>query len=147
MRDIDVSWTDKGLELLFDGRPSPRCERHLRNVRCIARWLRRASRVFVIGPAQAFGLALVFAMWTAACAWVPTSPTTCSACIWWSMPTQPGILIRAAARMTACQSSRPCLVPGMPTSAHAIEAGHGLMPEALRESELCSILGFRFGDS
>jgi len=62
MRDIEVNWTDKGLEVLFDGWPSPRCERYLRNVRCIARWLRRAGWVFVIGPAQAFGLALVFAM-------------------------------------------------------------------------------------
>ena len=62
MRDIEVNWTDKGLEVLFDGWPSPRCERYLRSVRCIGRWLRRAGWVFVIGPAQAFGLALVFAM-------------------------------------------------------------------------------------
>lgn len=62
MRDIEVNWTDKGLEVLFDGWPSPRCERYLRNVWCIARWVRRAGWVFVIGPAQAFGLALVFAM-------------------------------------------------------------------------------------
>jgi hypothetical protein len=62
MRNIEVNWTDNGLEVLFDGWPSPRCERYLRNVRCIGRWLRRAGWVFVIGPAQAFGLALVFAM-------------------------------------------------------------------------------------
>jgi hypothetical protein len=62
MRDIEVNWTDKGLEVLFDGWPSPRCERYLRNVRCIARWLRRAGWVFVIGPAQAFGVAFVFGM-------------------------------------------------------------------------------------
>lgn len=62
MRDIEVNWTDKGLELLVDGWPSPRCERYLSNVRFIGRWLRRAGRVFVIGPIQAFGLALVFAM-------------------------------------------------------------------------------------
>jgi hypothetical protein len=62
MRDIEVNWTDKGLEVLFDGWPSPRCERYIRNARCVVRWLRRAGRVFVIGPAQAFSLALVFAM-------------------------------------------------------------------------------------
>jgi hypothetical protein len=62
MRDIEVNWTEKGLELLFDGWPSPRCERYLRNVRYIGCWLRRAGWVFVIGPAQAFGLALVFSM-------------------------------------------------------------------------------------
>lgn len=32
-------------------------------------------------------------------------------------------------------------------SPQVIEPGHGLMPEALRESELCSIVEFRFGDS
>ena len=62
MRDIEVNWTDTGLEVLFDGWPSPRCERYIRDVRCIVRWLRRASRVFIIGPAQAFDLALLFAM-------------------------------------------------------------------------------------
>jgi hypothetical protein len=62
MRDIEVNWTDNGLEVLFDGWPSPRCERYIRNVRCIVSWLRRATRVFIIGPAQAFGLALLFAM-------------------------------------------------------------------------------------
>jgi hypothetical protein len=62
MRDIEVKWTEKGLEVLFDGWPSPRCERYLRNARCIGGWLRRAGRVFVIGPAQAFGLALMFSM-------------------------------------------------------------------------------------
>jgi len=62
MRDIEVNLTDKGLEVLFDGWPSPRCERYLRNVRFIGRWLRRAGWVLVLGPAQAFGLALVFAM-------------------------------------------------------------------------------------
>lgn len=62
MRDIEVNWTDKGLEVLFNGWPSPRCERYIRNARFVGRWLRRAGRVFVIGPAQAFGLALVFAM-------------------------------------------------------------------------------------
>jgi len=62
MRDIEVNWTDKGLEVLFDGWPSPRFERYLRNARRVFHWLRRAGRVFVIGPAHAFGLALVFAM-------------------------------------------------------------------------------------
>jgi hypothetical protein len=32
MRDIEVNWTAKGLEVLFDGWPSPRCGRYLRNV-------------------------------------------------------------------------------------------------------------------
>jgi len=62
MRDIEVNLTDKGLEVLVDGWPSPRCERYIRNARCIGRWLRRAGWVFVIGPALSFGLALVFAM-------------------------------------------------------------------------------------
>ena len=62
MRDIEVSWTDKGLEVLFDGWPSPRCERYIRNTRRVFRWLRRAGRVFVIGPAQVFGLAILFAV-------------------------------------------------------------------------------------
>jgi len=62
MRDIEFNWTDNELEVLFDAWPSPQCERYIRNVRCIVRWLRRASRVFLIGPAQAFGLAFLFAM-------------------------------------------------------------------------------------
>jgi hypothetical protein len=62
MRDIEVNWTDKGLELLFDGWPSPRCQRYIRNIQRALCWLSRAGRVLVIGPAQAFGLALVFSM-------------------------------------------------------------------------------------
>jgi len=59
MRDIEVNFTDKGLEVLFDGWPSPRFERYMGNAQCIFRWLRRAGRVFIIGPAQAFGLTLL----------------------------------------------------------------------------------------
>lgn len=62
MRDIEVNVTDEGLQVLFDGHPSPRVDRYIRDVRCIAEWLRRAGHVLVAGPAWAFALAFIIAL-------------------------------------------------------------------------------------
>jgi hypothetical protein len=62
MRDIQVSQTDRGLEVLFDGKLSPCFERYMRIVRSLLKYLRLAGRILVKGPAVAFAWAILVSM-------------------------------------------------------------------------------------
>jgi hypothetical protein len=62
MRDIVVSLTDRGLEVLFDGKPSPRFERYMRNVRSLVKYVRLSSRILVRGPVVALAWAILVSM-------------------------------------------------------------------------------------
>lgn len=62
MREIEVSLTDSGLEVLFDGKPSPRFKRYMRNVRSLLKYVGMAGRILVKGPAIAFAWAILVSM-------------------------------------------------------------------------------------
>jgi hypothetical protein len=62
MRDIEVTLTDRGLEVLFDGKPSPRFERYMRNIRSLLMYVRLSGRILVKGPAVAFAWAILVSM-------------------------------------------------------------------------------------